>query len=159
MTERNIVHGSFNLERTYPVPPAKVFAAFADADAKAAWFEGGEGYTTVERVFDCRPGGSERLIGRWTNGTVSQFDAHYFDVVPDERIVYAYEMHLNGVKISVSLATLQFKAAGQGTRLLLSETGAFLDGYDDAGGREHGTNLLLDRVGAYLARETETSLP
>jgi hypothetical protein len=32
----------------------------------------------------------------------------------------------------------------------MSEQGAFLDGYDDAGSRERGTNFLLDAVGASL---------
>lgn len=153
MTERNVTHGTFSLERTYEVPPSRVYAAFATLEGKAAWFDGGEGHTIVERAFDFREGGTERAVGRWDNGTVTQFDARYFDVVPEARIVYAYEMRLNGVKISVSLATIEFKPAGKGTRLLLTETGAFLDGYDDAGSREHGTNFLMDRMGASLGRE------
>ena len=40
---------------------------------------------------------------------------------------------------------------GAGTRLIVTEQGAFLDGYDDAGSREHGTRLLMDRLGASLA--------
>jgi hypothetical protein len=28
----------------------------------------------------------------------------------------------------------------------------FLDGYDDAGGRERGTSMLLDQLGAELQR-------
>ncbi|HSV01977.1 MAG TPA: SRPBCC family protein [Phenylobacterium sp.] len=153
MTEHSITHGTFSLERTYDASRERVYAAFATAEGKAAWFEGGEGYVTLERVFDFREGGSERLTGRWESGVVSQFDARYFDIVPGERIVYGYEMRLNGTKISVSLATIEFKPAGQGTRLLLTETGAFLDGYNDAGRREHGANLLLDRVGRSLSRE------
>lgn len=152
MTERNITHGAFSLERTYDVPRERVYAAFATLEGKEAWFGGGDEQTIVERTFDFREGGTERAVGKWKNGTVSEFDARYFDIVPNERIVYAYEMHLNGVKISVSLATIEFKAAGSGTRLLLSETGAFLDGYDDAGSREHGTNFLMDRMGASLTK-------
>jgi uncharacterized protein YndB with AHSA1/START domain len=157
MTERNITPrsvtlGTFSLERTYDAPRSRVYAAFATLEGKQAWF-GGDGYTLVERSFDFREGGSERATGRWENGTVSQFDASYFDIVPEERIVYAYEMRLDGVKISVSLATIEFKQAGSGTKLLLTETGAFLDGYDDAGSREHGTNFLMDRMGASLTRE------
>jgi uncharacterized protein YndB with AHSA1/START domain len=150
MTARNITHGSFSLERTWDVPRERVFAAFATLEGKSAWFGGGSDYTMLERTFDFREGGQERATGRWANGTVSQFDATYFDIVPDERIVYAYEMHIDGVKISVSLATIEFKTAGQGTKLVVTETGAFLDGYDDAGSREHGTNFLMDRVGACL---------
>lgn len=151
MNQRNVTHGTFSLERTYQVPRERVWAAFATLEGKSAWF-GGDGYTLVERAFDFREGGTERAVGRWENGVVSQFDARYFDIVPNERIVYAYEMRLDGAKISVSLATIEFKAVGTGTRLLLTETGAFLDGYDDAGSREHGTNFLMDRMGATLER-------
>jgi uncharacterized protein YndB with AHSA1/START domain len=152
MTERTITHGTFSLERSYPAPRSRVYAAFATPEGKAAWFAGGDGLTLLERRFDFREGGTERTKGRWDSGTVSQFDATYFDIVPEERIVYAYEMRLDGVKISVSLATIELKPDGQGTRLLITETGAFLDGYDDAGSREHGTNFLMDRLGAALAR-------
>ena len=81
---------------------------------------------------------------------VSTFDAAYYDVVPTERLVYAYEMHLNDKKISASLATLQLAAEGAGTRLKVTEQGVFLDGCDDAGSRERGTSFLLDSLGASL---------
>jgi uncharacterized protein YndB with AHSA1/START domain len=80
----------------------------------------------------------------------STFDAVYYDVVPNERLVYAYEMSLDDRKISVSLATIQLTPAGAGTRLMVTEQGAFLDGYDDAGSRERGTGSLLDQLGASL---------
>jgi uncharacterized protein YndB with AHSA1/START domain len=127
-----------------------VFQALTDPQAKARWFTGGQGYTTLEREMDVRPGGHERLKGRWESGLVSTFDAVYFDVVPDERIVFAYEMHLDQRKISVSLATYELKSIGDGTQLVLTENGAFLDGYDDAGSRERGSNLLLDAIGKSL---------
>lgn len=63
----------------------------------------------------------------------------------------APEMHLDDRKISVSVATLQLAADGNRTRLMLTEQGAFLDGYDDAGSREHGTRELLDTLGRTLA--------
>ena len=37
-----------------------------------------------------------------------RFDSLYYDIVPDERIVYSYEMHLDDKRISVSLATIEF---------------------------------------------------
>jgi len=60
-------------------------------------------------------------------------------------------MHLDERKFSVSLATLELKPAGAGTRLVMTEQGAFLDGHDDAGSREHGTGVLLDALGKSLA--------
>ena len=147
---RSVVHGSFTLKRVYDAAPSLVFRALTDPKAKARWFGGGDSYTVVERAMDVRPGGRERLGGRWQNGTTTLFDAVYFDVVPNARLVYAYEMHLNERKISVSLATMQLKPAGAGTELMVTEHGSFLDGYDDAGSREHGTGILLDMLGASL---------
>lgn len=149
---RSVVHANFSLERLFEASPKQVFHALSDKTAKARWFVGGEGYTTLEREMDVRPGGRERLKGRWPSGTVSTFDAIYFDVMPNERLVYTYEMHLDDRKISVSLATIELKAEGAGTRLVVTEHGAFLDGYDDAGARAQGTGSLLDRLGAWLAR-------
>jgi uncharacterized protein YndB with AHSA1/START domain len=151
--ERSIVHGAFTIERTYDAPLARVFKALSDIDAKSKWFSGTEGqWTLVERKMDFRVGGREVLKGRWESGAVTVFDAVYLDIVPNERIVYAYNMHHNDNKLSVSLATFQLKPAGAGrTKLVLTEQGAFLDGYDDAGSREHGTGLLLDRLGASLS--------
>ena len=101
---------------------------------------------------DFREGGRERAKGRWASGVVSTFDAVYHDIVPNERIVYAYEMHLNEKKISVWLATMQISPAGPGrSTLKVTEQGAFLDGYDDAGSREKGTGFLLDKLGASLS--------
>lgn len=150
MTDRNVVHATFCIERTYPVPPARTFAAWATAEAKAQWFAGPEGFDCYERSMDFRSGGAERLWGRHPGGKVSDFQARYFEVIADARIIYGYEMYVDGRKISVSLATIEFKSAGQGTRLVMTEQGAFLDGYDDAGSREEGTRWLLERLGQAL---------
>jgi uncharacterized protein YndB with AHSA1/START domain len=147
---RSVVHATFSLERVYDASPTQVFRALSDRAAKARWFEGGGGWVMLERQMDVRPGGRERVQGRWASGTVTTFDAVYFDVVANQRLVYVYEMRQDDRKISVSLATIELAPAGKGTRLKVTEQGAFLDGYDDAGSREHGTGLLLDRLGASL---------
>jgi uncharacterized protein YndB with AHSA1/START domain len=149
---RSVVHAIFHLERTYDAPVERVWKALTDEAAKQKWFAGAPGsWDLVERHMDVRPGGRERLTGRWEGGTVSQFDAVYHDVIANERLVYSYEMRLNDKKISVSLATMQLRARGGATTLMVTEQGAFLDGYDDAGSREHGTGHLLDALGASLS--------
>ena len=142
-------HGSFTLERVYAAAPARVFHAFTDREAKGKWFGSGAGRTVVQ-CMEVAPGGREIVEGHWADGTTTRFDAVYFDVVPRERLVYAYEMHLNETKISVSLATVELSPAGAGTRLVVTEQGSFLDGYEDNGSREHGTGYLLDQLGASL---------
>lgn len=78
---------------------------------------------------------------------MSCFDAVYHDVIANQRLVYSYVMHLDEKKLSVSLATMELRAEGAKTHLKLTEQGAFLDGYDDAGSRERGTAFLLDALG------------
>ena len=149
---RSVVHATFHLERTYDAPAARVWQALTDPAAKQKWFAGPPGrWELLERHMDARPGGRERLKGRWEGGVTSTFDATYHDVIPRERLVYSYEMHLGDKKISVSLATLQLTATAGKTTLKITEQGAFLDGYDDAGSREHGTGQLLDALGVSLA--------
>jgi uncharacterized protein YndB with AHSA1/START domain len=146
----SVVHATFCIERTYQASRAQVFKALTDPAAKAKWFGGGKGFTLLAREMDVRAGGRERVKGLWESGVVSTFDAAYHDVVPDERIVYAYDMYLDERKISVSLTTFELKSAPGGTRLVMTEQGAFLDGYDDAGSRERGSNSLLDALGTSL---------
>ena len=147
----SVVHASFHLERTYEAPVARVWKALTDESAKQKWFSGTPGrWELLERHMDVRVGGSERVKGRWEGGVVSTFDAVYHDVIPNERLVYSYVMHLDDKKISVSLATMQLKAEGGKTTLKVSEQGAFLDGYDDAGSREQGTGHLLAALGKSL---------
>lgn len=159
MIERSVVHGSFTIERRLRASPARVFAAWSDPDAKAQWFGAPtELCTELVREMDFRVGGQDRLSGRWKeSGVTSHFHNQYWDIIPDQRIVYTYEMHLDEKKISVSLATIEFKASGSGTLMTLTEHGAFLDGYDDNGGREEGTKLLVETLARFVDGEGDTS--
>ena len=149
---RSAVHATFRLVRTYDASPARVWRALTDPMAKAKWFGvAGEKDEILERTMDVRAGGRERLKASWRGDVITTFDAVYFDVIAGERLVYAYEMHLDERKISVSVATVELQAEGKRTRLTVTEQGAFLDGYDDAGSREHGTGELLDALGRSLA--------
>lgn len=148
MTQRSVVHATFVVERTYKATPARTFAAWADPKLKALWFPAAEeeGYE-----FDFREGGREFSKGRDSEGgAVYTFAVDYREIVPDERIVYAYYMDMDEVRISVSVATIEFHKQGAGTRMVVTEMGAFLDGHDNVGQREHGTNWLIDRLGESL---------
>jgi uncharacterized protein YndB with AHSA1/START domain len=153
VTERSVTHATFVVERHYDASPARVFAAWADPAAKARWFAGPEEWGRDEFGLDFRVGGREVSRGGPPGGPVHAYDAVYQDIVPDERIVYSYSLCLDQTLISVSLATVELRAEAAGTRLVLTEQGAWLDGYDDAGERERGTGELLDALGAELRRE------
>ena len=150
MTVRSAIHGSFTITRTYDAAPARVFAAFATMEAKSKWFAGPPGWQLVKRAMDFREGGREHVSGRFESGIVTSFDCTYHDIVLNERIIYSYVMELSGRRISVSQACVQLTPEGVGTKLVLTEYGDFLDGYDDAGAREKGTADLMDKLGKSL---------
>jgi len=65
-------------------------------------------------------------------------------------------MHLEERRISVSLATVEFRPVGDsGTRLVFTEQGAFLDGHEFPAQRSEGMGSLLDA----LAQEVEREAP
>jgi uncharacterized protein YndB with AHSA1/START domain len=153
MSARSVVHDTFTIERTYPAAPSRVFAAFASAEAKNTWGDTGdiEAAPGVEKEFDFRVGGRERFGTVW-QGTTYRYDALYYDIVPDQRIVYSYEMYAGDARLSVSVATIEFAKSAEGTTLTFTEQGAFLDGLDVSDLRREGTTEMLDNLTAYLAK-------
>jgi uncharacterized protein YndB with AHSA1/START domain len=156
MTVRSAIHDTFTIERSYPATPSRVFAAFASEEAKSIWGDTGdlepaEGDADAAE-FDFRVGGRERFSHKW-QGTTFRYDALYYDIVPDQRIVYSYEMYANDTRISVSVATIEFAKTGDGTTLTYTEQGAYLDGIDGPDAprlRQEGTTEMLDNLPGYL---------
>jgi uncharacterized protein YndB with AHSA1/START domain len=153
VTERFVTHSTFTVERTYDAVPARVFNAFADPKIKARWFFGPDNWGPEIRELDFRVGGREINRGGAPDGSVYTFQAHYMDIVRDNRIVYAYDMHIDETRISASLATVELTPVAEATRLVYTEQGAFLDGLDTADSRTAGTGTLLDALGAELKRQ------
>jgi uncharacterized protein YndB with AHSA1/START domain len=156
MTESPVVHSTFVIERTYSTPPARVFAAFADPELKRRWFMDGKGPTADETFSaDFRVGGFEQSRFTFTGGpqgappagTKMGNDTVYLDIVPNQRIVFAYTMLVGDYRMSASLATVELSPSGNGgTRLLFTEQGAFFDRSDGAKLREAGWRELLAKV-------------
>jgi uncharacterized protein YndB with AHSA1/START domain len=157
MTERSVIHDTFVIERTYPASPARAFAAFAAKEAKDTWGDTGD-IAGIEPAtgpieFDFRVGGRERF-GFVYQDVHYTYDAFYYDIVPDQRLVYSYEMYADGVRFSVSVATIEFVKTADGTALTWTEQGAYLDGFDGDDAprlREGGTSEMLDGLAKYLA--------
>jgi len=152
MNQHRTEHTTFVIERFYDFAPTLVFAAWASAEAKSRWFSGNTNkWTLMERKLEFRIGGREILKGQWQGGPVSTFAGLYYDIVPNERIIYSYDMFQDSTQISVSLATVELRGKDNGTLLKFTEQAVFLDAFEDKGGREQGTGLLLDQLGVALA--------
>lgn len=153
MTERSVTHATFTIERVYEASITRVFAAWSKPEAKQRWFACHGDWTPAPYQIDFTVGGSEHLSTRDTDGVDHVYDAIYQDIVPEERIVYAYRMHLGERPISVSLATVEFRPEGKATRLVFTEQAAFLDGYDRPEERELGKRAGLENLARELQRQ------
>ena len=153
--DRYVTHATFTLERSYPVPPARVFAAWADPAAKARWFTPNPDFG---HELDFRVGGREVARGGPDGGPVMTFETLYREIVPDQRIVYTSTLADGDDLMTVSLTTVEFSPAeggtgpGGGTRLVLTEQGAFLDGREQPAWREQGTADQLEALAKELTR-------
>jgi len=145
-----VVHRTVSVERTYPVPPARVFAAFGNPATKRRWIAEGEGWVIEEFALDFRVGGFERTRVRSVDGAARGNDTLFLDIVADERIIFAYALTADEVRMSAALTAVELAAEGGGTRLLLTEHVAFLNGVDGAASRRSGWGALLDRLGDAL---------
>jgi uncharacterized protein YndB with AHSA1/START domain len=149
MSERSVEHATIVIERRYPASRERTFAAWADVEAKARWLGASEGALEL----DFRVGGRERHRGTLPDGRVYTYQAVYQDIVRPRRILYTYEMLLDDSRISISLATAEFTPEHDGTRLLFTEQGAFLDRREMPARRDKGMGSLLDALGKELQSE------
>lgn len=155
-TERRLARAGFTLTRDYPVDLERVWAAFAEEDQKLEWFGHGDSYESGEWAFDFRVGGQDIAEGRFHDGPVSRYVATYTDIVEGVRIVTTYDMWIDGVHMSTSVASLEFETVAldqqSGTRFTHVEHGVFFDQFwADGPNREEGTRGLLEILAAYFA--------
>jgi uncharacterized protein YndB with AHSA1/START domain len=152
MEEQSVIHSTFVIERSYPVPPERVFAAFADPAKKRRWFSHDtEGQEVEAFELDFRVGGSERARYRFKSGTpfpgvAFTNEASFQDIVPNRRIVVASAMTFGDHRISASLTTFELLATEKGTDLIFTHQGAFFEGSDGPQRSEGGWRRLLDQL-------------
>ena len=150
MSKRFVTHDTMIIERTYNAAPERVFAAWADAAAKTVWMLGAEDeFDPSGYELDFRIGGREWIRGEHS-GDVFTYDARYDDIVDNERIVFSYFMTRDDVKLSVSVAAVEFRPEAEGTHLVLTEHGVYLDGEDKPELRFEGISGQLDGLTRYL---------
>jgi uncharacterized protein YndB with AHSA1/START domain len=154
MQEQSIIHNTFVIERSYPVPPERVFAALSDPAKKRRWFLDGRGNKVEYYEMQFEVGGKERA--RFSHdgpmaGIPFTNDGTYQDIVSDRRIVLASTMSLGEKRISAALTTFELLPTETGTDLIFTHQAAFFEGADGPEMRETGWRTLLERLATALA--------
>src|SRR5664279_1220295 len=150
MSESTVVHNTFVIERSYPIAPERVFAAFSDPANKRRWYAESDHHDVEQFEMDFRAGGVENSRYRMNAstpfpGTLLSSEGSYQDIVPNRRVVIASTMSLAGKRISSTLVTFEFIATEKGTDVIFTHQGAFFEGADGPKMREEGWQKLLDR--------------
>lgn len=158
MKNESVDHATFVVERMLPGRPPHAFRFWSEHDLKRRWTSCHPDWTVLEDSFDFRIGGSEVMRWRTLEGETREFRAHYFDIVPGERIVYGYDMSfgtksLGTRRLSVSLATVAFAADGAQTRMTFTEQAAVLDADAGIEMRASGTGSGFDRLIAAMEQQ------
>lgn len=149
--EHRLAHAGFTLTRDYPVPVEDVWRAFAEEEHKRSWFGGTEAFEPREWAFDFRVGGRDIDEAKFHDGPLTRYEAVYTDIVEHVRIVTTYDMWLDGVHMSTSVAAYEFEQTPEGTRLTHAEHGVFFDRFwADGPNREEGTRGLLEALARHL---------
>jgi uncharacterized protein YndB with AHSA1/START domain len=155
MPEPAVIHSTFVIERSYPQPPERVFASFAQPARKRRWYAEGD-HEIQEFEMEFRVGGSERFRYRFKEGhpiAGSEIvnESTYQDIVPEKRIIATAKMSLNGNPIQITLLTFEFLPSKSGTELVLTNQGTFIDWPDGAKMIEQGWRGLLESLGRELS--------
>ncbi len=155
MEGSEVIHNTFVVERSYPQPPERVWAAFAQPNRKRRWYAEGN-HEICEFEMEFKEGGSERFRYRFKAGhPLAGMEianrTNYEVILPDQRIVTSSTMLLDGKPVSVSLITFEFAPSDTGTNLICTHQGVFFEGSGGPEMREAGWRSLFERLAKEMA--------
>ena len=154
--DAGVRHDTFELTRRFDASAQSVFAAFADTAIRRRWFRLPGSGATYQHEFGV--GGGETAHSTFTSmdspPELLEYRSRYIDVVPDRRIVFAYESTVDRILRWTALVTVLLDPDGEGTVLRWTEQVAFLaitgDGGTDLAHLRGGTSLRLNGLAAAL---------
>lgn len=115
-------HNLVKLHRVFAANPEKVFRAFIDPDALAAWLPP-YGFICKVHQMDFKEGGSYRMsFINFTTGNGHSFGGTYLEIIPDQFIKYTDRFddpNLPGEMIT----TIQFNKVLCGTEIFATQEG------------------------------------
>jgi uncharacterized protein YndB with AHSA1/START domain len=154
--EPTAIHNTFVIESNFPQSPARVFSAFAQPALKRLWYAEGD-HEIKDFHMDFRTGGSEQFRYRFKEGhpiagSEIANESVFQEITDEKRIVMTSRMSLNGKPIVVMIATFEFLPAQNGTDLILTHQGTYIDWPDGVKMIEMGWKSLIARLQKEIAQ-------
>lgn len=117
-----MTNNKVTLHRVFTAPVEKVFKAFTDADAMAAWIPP-YGFVCKVHSFDAKIGGLYKMsFTNFTTGKSHSFGGEYLEIIPGELLKYNDQFddpNLPGQMIT----TIKLKTVLCGTELFVTQEG------------------------------------
>lgn len=151
MTKRKLEHETIVLQRHYDAPPARLFQAWEDADARMRWMSPSPTAEIIIPRPDFRVGGIEVSHCGPRGNPMFRVKVRYHDIVRDERIIFTEAVTEGGRLIAVSLVSVTFSPAGAGSLLNFTNQVTELDASDMIEGSRMGYSLALENLALELA--------
>jgi len=146
-----LAHATLVMERTYEASPARVYAAWADVEARKRWSAPADNIRIVYEEADFREGG--RDVSRCIEPGNADYVATvtYLDIRKDQRIVFVEDVAHGGTRVSSALISMELTPRASATRLALTLQ---ITSFDSAGmeaGYQFGWSAALDNLGKEFA--------
>ncbi len=148
-------HDTLRIERDFSASPETLYKAMTTLEGRLNWFYGPEGWVREEQTLDFRVGGKETMKGAFNGVVPTSYTATFYDIVEGERFITCFDVTLDNVLFSVSLATTEIQKTETGAKLIFTEQLTYVnapDGKKAHEGRYFGTNMHFDRLEAYLSQ-------
>jgi uncharacterized protein YndB with AHSA1/START domain len=143
----SVHHDTLTVSRDLAAPVATVFGLWADAKALERWYvPGDEGWKCQILEHDFEVGGRKHLSFGPTGEPAFEEDCRFEDIVTDERILFSMTVSSPKARLTTSMVSVEFSSIDSGTRVLMTEQIAILDGGDTSAEREKGWGEVFDRL-------------
>jgi len=143
-------HATITLERTYRAPLERVFSEFADPVARARWSAPSNDVLIYDQT-EFRSGGRDLFGCGPKNDPKFRGETFYHLIVPNRRVVSSETLDVDGQRLAVSLNTLDFEPAGEGTNLKVTVQMVSFVGAGMIEGYESGNKGALENLGCHLS--------
>lgn len=117
----NMHHRTTTLEKSFPVSPAKVFAAWADLDKRSQWNSPSDEVTIRYTEDDFSVGGKDVSLCLVGDQIMAEVVGVYHDIVHDERIIYTEIIKSgDGMVLGISQVSVDIAPSGTGTNMVVT---------------------------------------
>ena len=149
MQHATVRHATHTLSRSFRAPLGRLFHAMADPEARRHWAAPSDDIAIHYERAEFAVGGED--VAHCTGAFNFTVRTRYLDIRPDARIVLSEVIEMGGAPIGASLVSIEMRAAGDGSALVVTLQAAGLDGSGLEGEVAGGWDTAFDRLERYLA--------